>query len=118
MHMYNITTYYGVKYLFHNTFFGSSWSTLVQCVLVELSFDRVVFWSSYRLVKLVLVELSVVELSDYLSGGMSRPDRGLLFTQHGFESQISVEKFALSCYPASGGGRGVPTHIWSPGKAS
>jgi hypothetical protein len=46
MHLYNITTYYGVKYVFHNTlrkirFFG------------PVGFGPVVFWSSWRLVELV-----------------------------------------------------------------
>jgi hypothetical protein len=62
--------------LFQNTFqnliFWSNWSTLVQLILVELSFGRVVVWSSCLLVKLVsvdlsVVELSVVELTDYQS---------------------------------------------------
>jgi hypothetical protein len=38
-------------------------------ILVELSFGRVVVWSSCRLVELVLVNLSVVELTDYHQEG-------------------------------------------------
>jgi hypothetical protein len=59
--------------LFLNTFEKSwfSWFTLVQLVLVELSFGRIVVWLSCLLVELVLVdllvvEMSVVELTDYL----------------------------------------------------
>jgi hypothetical protein len=42
---------------------NSTRQQLIQLVLVDLSFVRVVVWSNCRLVELVLVDLSVVELS-------------------------------------------------------
>jgi hypothetical protein len=46
-------------YIIHH---WSSWSTLVKLILVVLSFSRVIVWSSCCLVKVVLVNLSVVKL--------------------------------------------------------
>jgi hypothetical protein len=55
MPMYNITTYYWVKYLFQNTFRKIRFFDLA-------GLGPVVFWWSKHLVQFVLVELSVVEL--------------------------------------------------------